>query len=153
MYWLLSKDCLFPSFFPLENSSCVMDAKLRPRLFRIFYFYFFFFFSIFVTSNHLWFWQILIDARLLENEFPEKNIFKNSIYNKTSFLPFFYLKQRSLFWEKKVPVSGVAVSTTTLALFLYVISCLYHVFSFVLFCKVFFKKILDTRVLAPIPAE
>lgn len=150
MCWLLSKDYLSQSFFPLENSSCVMDAKLRPRLFRIFYFHFF---SIFLTSNHLWCWQILIDARLLENEFPEKNIFKNSIYNKTSFLPFFYLKQRSLFWEKKVPVSGVAVSTITLALFLYVISCLYHVLSFVLFCKVFLKKILDTRVLAPIPAE
>lgn len=146
MYWLLSKDCLFQSFFPLENSSCVMDAKLRPKLFRIFYFHFF---SIFLRSNHLWFWQILIDARLLGNEFPEKNIFKNSIYNKASFLPFFYLKQRSLFWEKKVPVSGVAVSTTTLALFLYVISYLYHVFSFVLFCKAFFKKNLGTEFWQP----
>ena len=82
---------------------------------------------------------MLIDARLLESEFPEKNIFKNSIYNKTSFLPFFYLRQRSLFWEKKIPVSGVTVSPATLALSLYVISCLIHVF-FVLFCKVFLKK-------------
>ena len=126
---MLSKDCLFPSFFPLENSSCVMDAKLRPRLFRIFYFHFF---SIFLTSNFL------------------KRIFsKIAFTTRRHFYHFFNLKQRSLFWEKKVPVSGVAVSTTTLPLFLYVISCLYHVFSFVLFCKVFLKKFWTTELWHP----
>ena len=33
LHWLLLKYWLFPSFFPLENSLCVMNIKLRPKPF------------------------------------------------------------------------------------------------------------------------
>ena len=50
-------------------------------------------------------------TRLLENAFPEKNNFKNSIYNKLSFLSLFSFEaELFISINKKVPDRGSTVT-------------------------------------------